>query len=89
MFIKMIEPSKQVLDQIQGKLAEFTDQPFRYDFITDKYDELYRNETKLTKAILNTVMDYPQVEKASVRVDKPFALRFADSVSIELIEKKK
>ena len=52
MFIKMIEPSKQVLDQIRGKLVEFSDQPFRYDFITDKYDELYRNETKLTKAIL-------------------------------------
>ena len=52
MFIKMIDPSKQVLDQIRGKLVEFSDQPFRYDFITDKYDELYRNESKLTKAIL-------------------------------------
>jgi FolB domain-containing protein len=39
---------------------------------------------KFAQRILDTVLDYPLVKKASVRVDKPFALRFADSVSIEL-----
>lgn len=44
---------------------------------------------KLTKLILDIVMDYPKVEEVAVRVDKPFALRFAGSVSIELTEKRK
>lgn len=41
---------------------------------------------KLAQLILDIVLDHPLVEEASVRVDKPFALRFADSVSIELNE---
>ena len=43
---------------------------------------------KLAQLVLNIVMENPQVQKATVRVDKPFALRFADSVSIELSEKR-
>ena len=43
---------------------------------------------KLTQFILDIVMDYSLVQEATVRVDKPFALRFADSVSIELHKKK-
>ena len=37
---------------------------------------------KLAHHILQIVMDVPSVQKASVEVDKPHALRFADSVSI-------
>lgn len=44
---------------------------------------------KLAKAILNIVMENSLVREATVRVDKPLALRFADSVSIELSEKRK
>ena len=44
---------------------------------------------KLAKCILKIVMKDPLVEEAVVRIDKPLALRFADSVSIELSEKKK
>lgn len=44
---------------------------------------------KLTQLALNITMEHPHVQKATVRVDKPFALRFADSVSIELSEKRK
>jgi len=44
---------------------------------------------KLTQLILNIVMENKRVQEATVRVDKPFALRFADSVSIELNEKQK
>ena len=37
---------------------------------------------KLTQDILDIVMEAPQVLRASVEVDKPHALRFADSVSV-------
>ncbi len=44
---------------------------------------------KLTKLILDIVMENSLVTEALVRVDKPQALRFADSVSIELCKKRK
>ena len=43
---------------------------------------------KLTKMILDIVMKEALVKEATVRVDKPFALRFSDSVSLELHGKK-
>lgn len=39
---------------------------------------------KLTSHILNTIMENPKVEKAFIKIDKPHALRFADSVSVEM-----
>ncbi len=39
---------------------------------------------KLASQLLKIVLDNPLAQTATVRVDKPFALRFADSVSIEL-----
>ena len=39
---------------------------------------------KLVSDLLNIAKDHPAVEFASVTVDKPFALRFADSVSLSL-----
>lgn len=44
---------------------------------------------KLAAVILKTVLTFPKVKEASVRVDKPKALRFADSVSVELTRKRK
>jgi FolB domain-containing protein len=44
---------------------------------------------KLAKKILTIVMNNPLVEKVKVRVDKPLALRFTDSVSVELEDKKR
>ena len=41
---------------------------------------------KLADHILQIVMSDPKVQKASVEVDKPHALRFADSVSV-VVEK--
>ena len=43
---------------------------------------------KLAKTILDLVMDNHLIKDATVRVDKPLALRFADSVSVELSQKK-
>jgi len=39
---------------------------------------------KLTQAILDEIMKHKNVRFAKVEVDKPHALRFAESVSIEL-----
>ena len=39
---------------------------------------------KLAASILSIVMDNKRVMKATVRVDKPLALRFAKSVSVEV-----
>ncbi len=44
---------------------------------------------KLAATILNIVMEEPLVHKATVRVDKPLALRFADSVSAEISKERK
>ena len=44
---------------------------------------------KLAKHILEIIMENPLVKEATVRIDKPLALRFADSVSIELNEKQR
>ena len=44
---------------------------------------------KLADTILNIVADYSKVKAVTVRVDKPQALRFARSVSVELTHKKK
>ena len=44
---------------------------------------------KLADIILQIVLDDPRVKEATVRVDKPLALRFADSVSVELTKKQK
>ena len=41
---------------------------------------------KLAGKILEIVMKESRINKATVRVDKPFALRFADSVSFELTQ---
>lgn len=37
---------------------------------------------RLAQDILDIIMEAPQVVKASVEIDKPHALRFADSVSV-------
>lgn len=43
---------------------------------------------RLATEILEVVMEDARVNSATVRVDKPHALRFADSVSIELTAKR-
>lgn len=39
---------------------------------------------KLTQSVLALVMEHGDVKQATIEVDKPNALRFSDSVSIEL-----
>lgn len=42
----------------------------------------------LTKSILNLIMESDNVKWAKVEVDKPHALRFAESVSLEMESRK-
>ena len=44
---------------------------------------------KLTAEVLNLVMENKKIVAATVRIDKPHALRFADSVSIEITHRRK
>ncbi len=43
---------------------------------------------KLAKVVLEIVLKNKLVKEATVRIDKPQALRFTDSVSVELSDKK-
>ena len=43
---------------------------------------------KLTAKVLDIVLANPLVKSAAVRIDKPLALRFSKSVSVELTKKK-
>jgi len=43
---------------------------------------------KLSDHVLDIIMSYDKVLKATVRIDKPHALRFADSVSVEVSAKR-
>ena len=43
---------------------------------------------RLADFILDIVMEYTLIREATVEIDKPMALRFADSVSVELTRKR-
>lgn len=48
----------------------------------------YKLLEKLAHEVLNVIMVDPRALGATVRVDKPHALRFADSVSVEMSRNK-
>ena len=62
---------------------------YDYKFITKQIIALVQESDfnlleNLTKAILDQIMQDNRVQRAKVEVDKPHALRFAESVSVEL-----
>ena len=64
-----------------------------YDSLTNKIvAEVEASSYQLIEALAQKVIDivlaYPQAVEVSVEVDKPDALRYMDSVSIELVGKK-
>jgi D-erythro-7,8-dihydroneopterin triphosphate epimerase len=66
---------------------------FDYKFITKKVialvqDGRFKLLEVLTKKILDLVMEDERVISARVEVDKPHALRFAESVSLEMEAKR-
>ncbi|QSX35904.1 dihydroneopterin triphosphate 2'-epimerase [Shewanella sedimentimangrovi] len=65
------------------------DDALNYRTITKKIIALVENNRfslleHLTRKVLDIACEHDWVESASVEVDKPHALRFADSVSMEL-----
>ena len=52
LFIKPNKRSDFGLDQIRDMFVNFSDEPLHYDFVADMYDVLYKNEDKLSTAIL-------------------------------------
>lgn len=65
------------------------DNSYNYKVITKKVIALvqegkFKMLENLTQQVLDLIMKNPNVEWAKVEVDKPHALRFAESVSIEL-----
>ena len=86
-------PDAKPVATTQAAVSDSIDDTVDYKALTKKIIEKVENSSfflieKLTKVILDIVMEDPLVEEASVKVDKPHALRFADSVSIELSEQK-
>ena len=76
--------------QFDGRKAAETDdihETIDYKHITKQIINEVENSQyylveKLAESILEIIMTNKKVQKASVEVDKPHALRFADSVSI-------
>ncbi len=64
-----------------------------YKVITKKIIKKIQNSRfflleRLTDCVLRLIMENKAVQRATVRIDKPRALRFAESVSIELSAKR-
>ena len=78
--------------QFESQIAESSDNAndtFDYKKITKRVIEFVEESQfdlleALTKAVLDLIMEDPRVVRAQVEIDKPHALRFAESVSITL-----
>ncbi|ABM24458.1 MULTISPECIES: dihydroneopterin triphosphate 2'-epimerase [Shewanella] len=77
----------------RARNSDNVDDALNYRTITKKIIELIENNRfslleNLTSQTLALASEHPWVEFASVEIDKPHALRFADSVSMELCYQK-
>jgi len=68
---------------------DVVDGSYNYKIITKNIinlvqDHKFKMLESLTQSILDEIMKYKKVRFAKVEVDKPHALRFAESVSVEL-----
>ena len=73
----------------EARNSDNMDDALNYRTITKKIIELVEHNRfnlleNLTSQVLNIASDHAWVEFASVEIDKPHALRFADSVSLSL-----
>jgi len=80
-------------DTRKAALSDIPDGIYDYKTVTKKVIKLvqesrYNLLEKLAYEILRTVMDDERVKRCRVEVDKPHALRFAESVSVEMEEKR-
>ena len=77
------------VDLSQAIKNDSVDNSYNYKIITKKIIALVQGQKfkmleKLTQSILDEIMKNKKVRFARVEVDKPHALRFAESVSVEL-----
>ncbi len=77
------------VDLDQAIQCDSVEQSYNYKIITKNVITLVQTHKfkmleKLTQSILDEIMKNKQVSFAKVEVDKPHALRFAESVSVEL-----
>ena len=77
------------VDLSQAINNDAVDKSYNYKVITKNVIALVQGNKfkmleKLTQSILDEIMKNKQVQFARVEVDKPHALRFAESVSVEL-----
>ena len=80
-------------DASQSAVTDRIEDTLDYKALTKKIIHLVENTQfflleKLTRSVLDIVLAAPLVLHARVRIEKPLALRFADSVSVELKESK-
>ncbi|MGB0895395.1 MAG: dihydroneopterin triphosphate 2'-epimerase [Parashewanella sp.] len=72
-----------------ARQSDNMDDALNYRTITKKIIKLVENNRfslleNMTDQVLSIVSEHPWVEYAQVEIDKPHALRFADSVSLEV-----
>jgi D-erythro-7,8-dihydroneopterin triphosphate epimerase len=80
-------------DTSSAVLSDEPDGIFDYKVVTKKVIKMVQESKfnlleKLAYEILQTVMEDKKVKRCRVEVDKPHALRFAESVSAEIEEKR-
>lgn len=76
-------------DATPAASTDSVDEALNYKTITKRIiarieDNHFLLLEKLVHDVLDIAMNHPSVRKASVEVDKPHALRFADSVSLRM-----
>lgn len=77
------------VDLSQAIENDVVDGSYNYKIITKNIIELVQSRKfkmleTLTQTVLDEIMKHKKVRFARVEVDKPYALRFAESVSVEL-----
>ncbi|ABV86988.1 dihydroneopterin triphosphate 2'-epimerase [Shewanella pealeana] len=77
----------------KARNSDNMDDALNYRTITKKIIALVENNRfslleNLTGQVLEIASEHPWVDFAKVEIDKPYALRFADSVSLELCYQK-
>jgi len=80
-------------DETHAAQSDNIDDTVDYKTITKNIIKFAENSEcylleKLTDQILNIVMENQKIDAATVQIDKPHALRFAESVSMELHRKR-
>lgn len=76
-------------DALKAARSDQPDEALNYKTVTKQIIRLVEENRfllleKLVHDVLNCAMEHPSVERAEVEVDKPHALRFADSVSLTM-----